>query len=152
MKGNFTIGVGVNAGLNFQNGLGLSPIPSLDIKWNDKIDTLENAGLRLGSYLDAATELNVNGKVNLDLTKVPKDIDPSLMDALNMLKDVIENGGGKLSGDEQMAHAILMKQRFLAAFKLSLANEGKLGGFSLAGVKFIFLPGALGFGPTFQNV
>ena len=151
MKRNFTIGVGANAGLAFQNGMSLSPVPSLDIKWDDRIDTIENATIRLGSYLDAATVV-ADEKITLDLTKVPQDIDPSLSNALTMLASIIEEGGGNLSPDEKMAHAILMKSRFLAAFKLSLAAESKLGGFSLSGVKFAFLPGALGFGPSFQNV
>lgn len=118
----------MNAGLNFQNGLSVSPVPSLDIKWDDRIDSLENTSLRLGRYLDAVTEVDAKGVVKLNLDKklpntnkkLSEIIDPSLMDALNMLKSVIETGGGELSPDQQVAHAILMKERFLGAFRLSL--------------------------------
>lgn len=86
IKGNITVGANYSFGISPDGRLG---VPSLDVLWNDKIDSLENVVLRMSQILEKLTVMKAE-KVSLDTTKIPADLDPSLMDGLGMLAKAIE--------------------------------------------------------------
>lgn len=99
------------------------PAITLDALWNDKIDSLDNALLKMNTILDKLTVVGEDGKITLDLSKVPGKLDPILLAQLNSLKHLMESVDPKMTNNQQAAHAILMRDRFMQSFKVFMASQ-----------------------------
>jgi hypothetical protein len=106
----------------------------------------------MGTIIDKLTVVDTDGKIYLDLSKVPANLDPILKSQLQSLKYLIENGDKNMTPDQQVAHALLMRDRFVKAFRVFVAAQPDIKGLSLAGIKFAVIPGAFLLGPVFQDV
>lgn len=121
-SGNLTMTAGAHAGFDLQN-LKLVPSYSIDALWNDRIDSLDNALLKMNAILDKLTEVGKDGKIGLNLKNVPKTLDPILLAQLSSLKYLIENGDASMTNSQQVAHSILMRDRFMQSFKVFMASQ-----------------------------
>lgn len=89
-SGNMTMTAGAHAGFDLQN-LKLVPAYSVDALWNDRIDSLDNALLKMNTILDKLTVVGNDGKISLDFSRLPEKLDPILRAQLNSLKYLVEN-------------------------------------------------------------
>ncbi len=130
------------------------PAINVDLLWKDRIDQSENAVTHIGAVIDSILILDNSGNSSLDLTKIQdKKMDQSLRDILLLLSAAMVDGAKDLkTPNEKMAHAALLRNKFLNAFELYINNHPKMKGVGLAGMSFVATPWAFAFGPVFQNV
>lgn len=121
-EGNMTATLGVHAGMDLKS-FNIVPALTLDALWNDKIDSLDNAMLKMNTIIDKLTVVGTDGKITLDLSKLPANLDPVLRAQLSSLKYLAENVDPKMTPAQQNAHAILIRDRFMQSFKVFMAAQ-----------------------------
>ncbi len=130
------------------------PAINVDLLWRDRIDQSENAVIHMGAVIDSILEVDATGNPKLNLDKIKdKKMDQSLRDMLALLSAAISDSAVPLKNpNEKMAHAALLRNKFLNAFELYINNHPKMKGVGLAGLSFVLTPGAFALWPVVQNV
>lgn len=80
----------------------------------------------MNSILDKLTVVGTDGKISLDLTKLPAKLDPIFRSQIQSLKYLSENTDPKMTSTQQDAHAILMRDRFMQSFRVFMAAQPEI--------------------------